>query len=212
MTWNDAVIAITIAIAGGVAGVMTAVFGGFKEYVSAWWRSKQKDLKRKEYAYGLRLLGEYKYTIDIGLAQLEYVDRLVIFCGQNGGGIPKPGQPYTIRGIYAWSKKGEDLYTKYNFDLKIDSDYYHMISELVEKGSLINVTADMKDTSALKSFYVEESVVSSALYLLNISEEDNALFYASVASYRQTFTREQLIRIEMAIQRLRSLHNQDVHP
>ena len=58
MTWNDAVIAITIAIAGGVAGVMTAVFGGFKEYVSAWWRSQGKDLKRTEYAHGRVQIGD----------------------------------------------------------------------------------------------------------------------------------------------------------
>lgn len=209
MTWNDAVIAIAIAFAGGVAGLLTAYFGGFKEYVSAWWRSKVKDLKRKEYAYGLRLLGEYKSAIDNGLAKLEYVDRLVIYCGHNGGGIPKPGMPYTVRGVYAWSKRGDDLYTKYNFDLRIDGDYYKMLADLVGRGSLVNVTTEMPDTSALKSFYVEEKVVASALYLLNISEEDNALYYVSVATYNQPFTREQLVRVEMAVQRLRSLHNQD---
>lgn len=208
MTWNDAVIAIAIAFAGGVAGLLTAFFGGVKEYVVSWLRIRRRNMERKEYARGLRLIGEYKYAIDVGLQELKYVDRLVIFCGQNGGGIPRPGQPYTIRGIYAWSRRGDDLYTKHNFDLKIDGQYYHMLSELVEKESIMIVTSEMKNESTLKSFYLEEGVFSSAMYMLNINRDDNALYYVSVASYSQAFTPEQLIRIGIAVERLKALHKQ----
>lgn len=209
MSWNEVTVALAVALVGligGISGVIAASVTGLREYIVDWWKLKRRDQRRRAYANGLRLLGEYKYTIDVDLGKLAYIDRLVVFSGQNGGGIPKPGMPFTIRGVYAWSKRGDDLYSKYNFDMKIDADYYKMLDELVSHESIVKKTEDMPDSSAMKSFYLEEKVVCAALYLLNISTEDNVMHYISVASYSRAFTREQLIRIEMAVERLRALH------
>lgn len=208
MTFNDTLLLMLAAIGGGVGTFITAYFAGFTEFIKAYWKIRKRNMIANSTAKGLRSFGAWSHAIQM-LEKLEFVDRVIIFCGQNGGGIPRIGFPYTIRGDYAWSRDTkEDLYTKYNFRLKIDSAYYYMLADVIEKQVVINTTKDMEDSSVLKAMYMQEGVAASVLYFLHINAEENLFYYISIASYKQEFTKSQLNIIEPAVQRLRSLYNE----
>lgn len=208
MTTSDALLILFAAITGGIATFVTAYFTGFSNYIKAYWKIKEQDLIQHNTAKGLRSFGNWAYAIQM-LQKLEFVDRVIIFCGQNGGGIPKIGFPYTIRGDYAWSRdSNEDLFVKYNFKLKIDSAYYYMLADVIEKKVVVNTTKDMDDTSVLKAMYSQEGVISSALYFIHIHTDENLFYYISIASKKQEFTKVQLNMIEPAVQRLRSMYTE----
>ena len=208
MTMNEALILLGVAILGGLGTLATTFMSGGADYIKTWWRIKRQKLIEKNTAEGFRLFGSWSYAIQM-LERYEFVDRVIIFCGQNGGGIPKIGYPYTIRGDYAWSRNNnEDLYNKYNFRLKIDSSYYNMLADVIEKKSVINVTEKMDPECVLKAMYTQEGVVASVLYFLHINSEDNVFYYISIASCKGEFTKSQLNLIEPAVQRLRSLYNE----
>lgn len=208
MTMNEALILLGVAILGGLGTLATTFMSGGADYIKTWWRIKRQKLIEKNTAEGFRLFGSWSYAIQM-FERYEFVDRVIIFCGQNGGGIPKIGYPYTIRGDYAWSRNNnEDLYNKYNFRLKIDSSYYNMLADVIEKKSVINITDKMDPECVLKAMYMQEGVVASVLYFLHINSEDNVFYYISIASHKSEFTKSQLNLIEPAVQRLRSLYNE----
>lgn len=208
MTMNEALILLGVALLGGLGTLATTFMSGGADYLKTWWRIKKQKLIEKNTAEGFRIFGSWSYAIQM-LERYDFVDRVIIFCGQNGGGIPKIGYPYTIRGGYAWSRNSnEDLYNKYNFRLKIDSSYYNMLADLIEKKVVVNVTEKMDPECVLKAMYIQEGVVSSVLYFLHINGEDNIFYYISIASYKAEFTKTQLNLIEPAVQRLRSMYSE----
>jgi len=208
MDWNTVLITLVTAMISAITGILITTSGGMKQLIEVYFKKKSRQILKDVHAGGLQSLGEYMYVLD-KLMRFSYVDRVIIFSGQNGGGKPQVGKPYTIRALYGYSKNGDDVYKRYDFDIPIDKDYYFMIADLIQKESIVNIVSEMKDGSILKAYYTQEKVMSSVLYLLHIYEDDNAIHYINIGSYTQVFTREQLIPIELEIARLRGLHNKD---
>ena len=208
MTLNEALILLAVAVLGSLGTLLTTFMTGGSEYIKTWFRIKRQKLIEKNTAEGFRVFGVWAHTVQL-IQKFDFIDSVIIFCGQNGGGLPKLGYPYTIRGDYAWSRNDlEDIYNRYNFKLKIDSTYYEMLADVIEKKCIINKTSEMDDGSVLKAMYIAEGVVCSAIYFLHINTEDNIFYYVSIASYKGEFTKNQLSLIEPAVQRLRSMYNE----
>lgn len=199
---NDQLALILTAIIGGLVAVIAVFFAGLKDYVSKWLALRIKRLEREEYAGGLKLYAEYDRAIE-GLRKLSYVDRAIVFNGQNGGGKPTPGQKYTVQAQLGFSKTHDDIPDSYKFIYHVDSYYCVMLQRMLEHGHVANSTKDMPDGALLKNLYLEEGVVHTVIYYLALI--DNTLTFISIGSYKEPFTAPQIAKIELFVARLRGL-------
>ena len=199
---NDQLALIITAIIGGLVAVIAVFFAGLKDYVSKWLALRIKRLEREEYAGGLKLYAEYDRAIE-GLRKLSYVDRAIVFNGQNSGGKPTPGQKYTIQAQLGFSKTHDDIPDSYKFIYHVDSYHCVMLQRMLEHGHVANSTKDMPDGALLKNLYLEEGVVHTVIYYLALM--DNTLTFISIGSYKEPFTAPQLAKIELFVARLRGL-------
>lgn len=199
---NDQLALVLTAIMGGIIAVIAVSFAGLKEYIAKAIAIRIKRMERREYAGGFKLYGEYDRAIE-GLRKLTYVDRAIIFVGQNGGGKPTPGQKYTVQAQLGFSKLSDDIPDNYKFIYHVDSHYCVMLQEMLEKGHVINEAKNMPEGSVLKNLYTEEGVVCTIIYYLALI--DNALTFISIGSYKEPFTAPQIAKIELFVARLRGL-------
>lgn len=200
---TDWTVSILSAIGVLVAGSLLAVGIGFRKVIDAFFSRWSEQIKNKQYQKGLSQQFEVAVVLD-QLRQLAAVDRVLWFVGRNGGGLPKPGQKYTVRAEHGWTSDGRlDVLTMYNFDLIVDHHYIDMLIAMLKEGSVKNTVETMPDGAILKAYYRDEGVKQSLLYTLNIAKDE--LNYLSIASYKGEFTKEQIARIEMLVMRLRGL-------
>jgi len=194
--------AVLVALGSGAAALVTAAAAGGKKLVETFFRHWSDRLTRKRYAHGLREVVQMSLALD-QLEKVPAVDRVLWFIGRNGGGLPRPGGKYTVRAEHGWAAGVPDVSLWYDFNLTVDAEYTRLLAEMVEKGR-VTVTADkVPDGTILKTYYRDEGVVQAVKYFLAV--RDNELHYLSVASYKGEFTADQLIRVEMVVQRLRAL-------
>lgn len=199
----DILLPVLIALAAAAAGVAAAAGTGVKGIVAAWFKRRERAMLKEGYAQGLKNLAEFSGILE-RLRRVQSVDRVLVFVGQNGGGLPVPGKPYTVRSYFGWSTRpGVESLGNYNFDLLVDRAYMTMLLKMIEEGSVVNTTETMSDGAILRTFYRDEGVKQSLLYFLNCDESQ--LVYLSVASYAGEFTADQKVLIEMEVQRLRAV-------
>lgn len=194
-----------LIVATSAASVVAVVAVGMKGVIAAWFDRRTLRIRRAAYADGFQREIKYRRL----MAQLKdtpAVQRVLVFAGRNGGGIPKPGEPYVVTAEDGWSEvPGKHPLETYANDLLVDDDYIHMLETMVREGKVVNVTDEMPRTSALRSYYVDEGVKCSALYFIDIKESDNRLRYLSVASYAGPFTDTDVVQIERCVHQLRAL-------
>jgi hypothetical protein len=200
----DWLVVILVAVSAGVAGLATATLTGLKAVVVSYFERWRKRVNGDSYSCGLVRIAEFTDLLK-QLQGVEAVDRVMVFVGQNGGGLPTPGKDYTVRAIHGWSAKGDgdDLYRRYNFDLRVDPSYCRMLAEMGERGSVVNTVEAMPDGTILKTLYADEGVVEAVMYKLDC--DGAQLTYLSVASYRSAFTPAQRAKIDLVVYRLRAV-------
>jgi hypothetical protein len=202
---NEPWVAITAAVAAGVVTLLASTFSGLKGVIEAKFAEWRRSLLRRSYAHGLGATVEFTTLVE-QMKKIEAVDRVLVFVGQDSGGLPKAGKPYTVRAHIGWSNKVEvDVLRRYNYDLQVDTTYGEMLLEMVEKGVVVNTTEEMPD-SFLKTCYRDEGVVQALVYFIDC--DGSQLTFLSVANYRSAFTPEQKVRIELLVGRLRALMGQ----
>lgn len=126
-------------------------------------------------------------------ATFQYgADRVILWCGHNGGGRPTPGKPFYVTALYA------DVRVKGTYDLSryrhitVDTYYVNMLAEVMQKRCMILRVADMEDCQ-LKSYYNAEGVVESLI--VDLGAKPGQYFYASVARYRGSYTESEVTNI-----------------
>lgn len=202
---SDTAFALIIStLVGCVVGVVSAFSTGIKDYIITWFKLKTKKLMRQQHGHGLQMLGDFRSIID-SLEALPFIERVLVFAGQDSGGIPQPGNPYTVKALDGWSKKHPELPERFRFEYQVDVAYCNMLAKMINDGFVRLTVADMPE-GILKSIYREEGVVDSLLYYLGVDE--HILTYMIVASYKSVFTPDQVVKIELYVHRIRAILNQ----
>lgn len=204
-TWPEWATIVLTAVGASIVAVLATLTTNIKRLLDTLFDRIINHWLRKRYRRGLEKATDVALILD-QIRQLGTIDRVLWFVGENGGGIPTVGRKYTVRAERGWSKRNDiDVLKRYNFDLVVDSLYCEMLVKMMTDGKVINTVQSMPDAAILKVFYQDEGVKQAVIYYLGIV--DNQLHYLSVASYEKEFTPIELIRVEMLIQRLRSLIN-----
>ncbi|MGL6095049.1 MAG: hypothetical protein ACRC7O_04515 [Fimbriiglobus sp.] len=200
---GDTVLIVITALAAGLAGIILVTSTGVKALVETYFEQRKKRMIARDYSRGLENIAEFSAIIQ-QVKNMECVDRILVFNGQDSGGLPKPGKPYTVRAFIGWSSKiGESVLDLYNYDLQIDKHYALMLTDLVDHGSVVNTPADMPDDAFLKACYLDEGVAQSLLYFIRC--DGAQLTFLSVASYRRVFTPGERVRVDLLVGRLRAI-------
>jgi len=195
MDWTHALGLIGAAL----CGVVVAIMGGLKELVLAWLERWSKSAK--SYMAGqIGKMASYMEAID-AIKAVHNVDRVLVFRGKNGGGLPRPGKPYSVKAVHGWAKDPRrDPMHRYNFDMPIDAYYARLLEEMIKKGVVEIDPGGIPDEASLKTYYKSEGVIESRLYYLGIMGDE--LLYISVATFDGPFSQEDRVEIDLAAQRV----------
>jgi hypothetical protein len=184
---------------GAFGGAIVAVMGGVKDLILAWLKRLAKGAKNYM-ASQIGKMASYMEAID-AIKGINNVDRVLVFRGKNGGGLPKPGKPYAIKAVHGWAKdKNRDPMHRYNFDMPIDAYYARLLEELIKEGHVEVEPENIPDGATLKVYYKSEGIVQSRLYFLGIMGDE--LLYISVATFSQKYNPADCIEIDLAVQRV----------
>lgn len=202
--WQAAVGAASVAGVGlvgvfstGVRDVVAAVF----RLVLAWLERRESRAKvgREEYRLGIKGIVEWSEIIE-SIQALPYVDRVLLFNGANGGGVPKRGSPYYVRCIGGWP---HTAMRQYKGPLVPDTGYYKFLDDLLSMGYIPLTTANMTDGDMLKDFYTDEGVVQSLAFKLGLTDKE--FTYCTVASYKAPFKPAEIAKIAAIAHQVRGL-------
>lgn len=210
----DWLLILLTTLVGAVVGLVVAAGSGAKRLVTAWFERREREMARSErdarrHSDNTGFTSHIEYRrVMAQLRAIPSVQRVLLFTGRNGGGLPEPGKSYVVSAEDGWS----ELPTKnpleiYRNDLVVDDEYISMLQRLVRDKKVVNVTADMPETATLRAYYTEEGVVASVLYLLKLDMEDGRVDYLSIGSYTDKFTILDTVLIERCVYQLRALAN-----
>lgn len=204
MTVSEAFAYFIVSILVGLAGVCVVVFTELRSLIQTYLRRQTRQVSVRCYTNSLKNIGIFMDTIE-ELKKIDSVERILVFIGHNGGGLPVPGKSYTIKSELGWAKSQDikPILGRFNFDLQVDSFYVKMLETVVSEGHVINTAADMTDDCFLKRIYLEEGVAQSIVYLLHC--EPSELTYISVASHKGLFSASDKRKMELLVARLRSV-------
>lgn len=206
--------------------VLTASASGVKRLIDAWFTRREAAIKlaelraaeteaedrerrrRNKYADGFTGMVTYQ-RIHAQLKAIPAVQRLLVFEGRNGGGIPTPGEKYTVTAVDGWSMiEGKQPMNTYTPAFMVDDYYVNMLAEMVRKGKVVNATADMPEGAVLRAYYTIEGVAYSIVYFIRIDPKSNRLDFISVGSYSGPFSALDIAQIERCVYQMRTLANQ----
>lgn len=127
------------------------------------------------------------------IRHLDTVDRVVMFAGHNGGGLPRASSRYYTTALH-WEV--EEDFTKnvgeYK-DIPVDYPYVKMLLQ-AEDENKSHFTTDSEEDCLLKRYYLVDGVVESVTYYLDI--EDNNFIYLTVST-KSGFTDEDKMSIDL---------------
>jgi hypothetical protein len=194
---------ILLACAAGLATLVAVLFTGMKRIILKWFIRWERQIDKANVANGLAKLARFHQCVET-LRNLEFVDRVLMFQGQNCGGLPTPTKPYTIRCFHGWAtdpKSNPDRL--YDFNIRLDSHYINLLIDLLKNGTHIETTATMPADSMLKPYYMTEGVVQSYLAVLEVTHTH--VIYISIASYTRAFTEAELTKLRLITNRLEAI-------
>ena len=209
---TDWTVAIVAAVTLGVAGVIAMFFTKLKQAVEVVADLVIGRIKRggsADWDRSLSFLAEFNAILHQA-DSVENVERVLVFIGHNGGGLPSKDSKYTIRSQIGWDLQpdGRRVYNEnFRFNLVVDQHYCDMLHRVHERGRVVLTVADMPE-SMLRSIYEDEGVVQSAVYQLRHDRRRNRFGYVSVASKSRAFTAGELSRLDVVVARLRSALNE----
>jgi hypothetical protein len=190
-------------VLAAVGGVLLVGLSGLKDVIKAFCARWTDRINRSNLETGLEAKAAY-FSIVNSLQKKDFVDRVLLLVGHNGGGIPTAGGEYTMRAFYGYCSRqptNNDPMDLYLHPLVVDEFYIRMLQEMLRSGRVINTVKDMPEDAMLRRYYEAEGVTQSVLYFLKIA--DNSLYYLSVGNYSRPFLGLELAQIELAVTQLR---------
>jgi len=199
--------AITLAVTGIIAAIAAVI----KKYIEKRGeRLINGPADRTQYYEGFLRFAKFHKELE-SLRDIEAVERVLLFVGCNGGGIPDPTQPYTVVCRYGWAQDpNKDPASAHNFKLLVDRVYCEMLAAVVKNGRVLETTSEMPQCM-LKKYYEIEGVHQTAIYFLNIDPNSNEMMYASFGSYKRKFSDKELAKMDVLVDRLRAIIDRGPH-
>jgi hypothetical protein len=124
------------------------------------------------------------------------VERVILWCGHNGGGVPQPGKPF-----YTTAMQWHILDDKSNYDLSnyrhitVDPTYINMLLQVLQTNTVMLSTSEMSPCQ-LKTYYKAEGVTHSMIIKVGIKPKQ--IFYLSMAKYKdEPFSEADLVGCEL---------------
>lgn len=193
---------IMAGLVGLVVAVIAATHKGLTNAIQKWF--ERRDQEKWSVIQGLKQLRAMHDSFQ-EIIGIEKANRVLIFAGSNSGGVPRIDSPFyceAIHGTYDPSICEIDPLERYGIKRKVDRFYVEMLLQLEKDGSVILEREKMPDCK-LKNYYTDEEVRHSALWFIGII--DCKFLYVSVATCEETpFSKSELMRMELAVERLRS--------
>ncbi len=202
MDWTT----VLIALASGIAAVLASAFGGLKRTIDAAFDrlvGRLTPARVPSAIERLSFLAEFN-ALTNSAKRLKTIDRCLVFVGHNCGGLPEPGNKYTVKAQTGWSNGGDDVYRRFDFEIPIDKPYADLLWKIHEKGIVVVDAATMED-GLLKDIYRDEGVTQSVLYGLGHDPDRNEFAYCSFATYQGQISMDDRAALTVVVARLRGL-------
>lgn len=169
---------------------------------------KRRSIKKAETKYVDRLKLMVQFRNVMGqIANLTFVDRVLLLNGKNGGGLPTAGHKYTVMAVDGWTTLPHhtDVLKLYGHDIQVDNHYATMLVNMIDAGVYTNVTSEMPIRSLLRGMYEVEGVSSSLVFFLRVDSINNQLEYISLGRYSGTFNDIQIAAIRPMVAWLKAI-------
>ena len=185
--------------ATAVGAVLSAIFAFFKwllPFLKEWERTRRDIRTVQGFALYQKLYLALEGIRDAG------VQRVIVFSGHNGGGIPRPGSPFFVSALH-WSIEARDRTTPNKYqNLPIDTGYISMLVDVMDRGELRFHPDDMP-CCQLKDIYLSEGVEDS--FVIYLGTKDKQLYYLSAATFHGAMTASQLTEIRLQANVIRNI-------
>ncbi len=164
-----------------VSAVAVAVVGP----LIAWWIKNRQARGETRFVRGLEDVAKTMEQVtsfrDVG------AERVILFKGHNGGGLPSGGSPFYVSAAHWWVAPGQlDIVSNYK-NLLVDSEYVLMILDSISSSerTSVQVTATMPNCQ-LKHYYEAEGIAESLIITLGVKGRE--LYFLSIARYGGSFS------------------------
>lgn len=161
--------------AASAAAALSATFAFFKwalPFFRDWQKSRADREVSKKYGWYQDLYSVLQEILGLG------TDRVIVFKGHNGGGLPRPGTPFYVTAVH-WLMGASGVSRPQLFrNLPPDLEYVKMLVDVKNEGSALYATEDMAPCQ-LRRIYEAEGVNSSLVVFLGL--KDREMYYMSVA-------------------------------
>jgi len=137
------------------------------------------------------------------IAKVSGAQRVILFAGHNGGGIPQPSSPFWVSSTYlhATTDELERVISEYQ-NLKIDAMGIEVLLSCQRNEHVVLKMDDLPDGSMLKKHYRVEGVKHAVLFFVDIIE--NKFFFVSMARYDdEPFSEDQIVRASLKVNIMR---------
>ena len=162
-------------IASAIGVIATGAFAFIKWYLP--WR-RERSLNANTIS-GLQSISRVYET----MKEIEEsaVERVILFAGHNGGGIPSASKPFYVTALH-WVADAESSKIIEDYvNIRVDAEYVTMLLTIRERGFLMLETKSMPDCK-LKHYFQLEGVTASMVVFLTVKDKRFYYFSASTKS------------------------------
>lgn len=183
----------------GFWGAVSAVTIAVLTPLLTWWiKSREQNLEKK-FTQGL---DDSVETLNLMTTFRDQgAERIILFTGHNGGGIPQGGNPFYISACHWIVSDGHlDVISNYK-NLLVDTEYMKMLQRAIrEEDRTVEMLTAKMPQSQLKRYYEAESVHSALTIILGFA--NNKMYFLSLARYDRPFTEREITLCQLKAQTL----------
>lgn len=185
------------AIATAIGTIATGAFAFVKWYLP-WRREKKQNVKTISGMQSIHnLYGAMQEMVD------PAIDRIILFAGHNGGGIPSASKPFYVTALHWIADAASGKVIEDYAGIRVDAEYVSMLLSIREKGHVFYVTDEMPDCK-LRQYYHLEGVSQSIIVFLTV--KNKRFYYLSAASHQTAgLTLKQVSRVLLKAEKIRNL-------
>lgn len=173
--------------------ILTFLGGSLGVKALEYWverrKSKKYDNSSTGIIEGFDDISNIYFQMD-RIIETTNAERVLLFKGSNGGGLPMAGSEFYTKAIHQSTDGDEsfDLVSRFNTVL-IDGNYANMLRDIVTSGFVRLKVSEMPDC-LLKRIYIDEGVKYSEVYYLVSKglvdkKKKFEIFYMSIATHTQ---------------------------
>jgi hypothetical protein len=159
----------------------------------------KKYIRKTRFSNHLQKVSEIYKSLEV-ISKLESVERVILFCGHNCGGLPVFNKPFWVSVITTLSKVNTDTFL-YNDKVLVDKDYIDLLLKTITEEK-VHIEVENMPSCFLKKIYQNEEIIHSYVYYIGVI--DNQLIYMSCSSKTKDLLKKDLDLIDLHINKIKS--------